>query len=367
MKIYISCNGFGFGHVRRCLCFANELKKNNLVIFSSWGLAADYIRKNGFRCYELPTIKKEKNKFTKFLKSIYFPIEIKPFLKQIKIEKRIIRIEKPDMVISDCNFAHVISSKMNIPNFYITNPLMNFSENKFIKKYFQKYLNFVLSSADKIIVSDFPSPHSISEPFKYFKKNFASKISYVGPLIGSLPEDYASKSKLKKKLKMKKICFISISDTKSSILENEVLFQLNKLSNLRDWFFLIESSKKDKLKYKNMRYVRYLDDINYFLKASDIVISDAEYSNVCDILAFSKKSILIPRSDNAEQKYLVDKLEKKNLCRKINFVEINKKLKNMILDVYDNKNMETSIKKFSRMYKKYNGIDNIINLINKEM
>ena len=315
MKIYISCNGLGLGHVGRTLVIAKYLKdRGDKVIFGTWGPGVKFARKEGFFCYKLPKVDwkdKQDGSFDLFGTILRTPLIIFGIICQLFWERNILKKEKPDIVISDGTSAHCISLVKGIPALSIDHQMDFPLKSKITSIIIREMHNISFKISKRGIVLDFKAPENIY-PYSISK---IKNITYTGPLIGSLWEEYDTQKEIKKKLKIeKRLCAIIISGPKNSpiALEKEIIKIENKLVKMKDWMFIIKVQNKYKNK-KNIRYVTWIDDVFELIKASDVVVSRAGYGSTCNNLAFFKKAILIPQPKQTEQETLAKHLKERKI------------------------------------------------------
>ena len=359
MKIYISCNGIGLGHVGRSLAFANKLRKRgDEVVFSSWSHAVDFAKKQGYKCYCLPNIEwyYRKDGSPNFEKTLFYsPLMIIKVLKLMNEEKKIIQKEKPAVIVSDNNFAHISAKKLKIPSIFLTHQITFKQRVKIIKKILTALQKINFLKADKICINDFESPNNIY-PLSVLRNN--KKGVYIGFLIRNEPPKQAVK-------KRGKLCFIFISGPNQSpyAFEKEILNIEKEFLKMKEWTFLIKTPSKIPDK-SNIKYVQWLDNMHEYLSKCNIFVSRSGYSTVCDILDYGKKSILIPQINQREQEIIAEHLNKKHLALALE----QKKMKNLpglIRQLNKNKEIEKNLEILSGVIKKNNGAENIINVIDK--
>ncbi|RLG14771.1 MAG: hypothetical protein DRN66_01170 [Candidatus Nanohalarchaeota archaeon] len=356
MKIYISCNGLGLGHVGRSLAFANMLKKRgDEVIFASWGPAVDFAKKEGYKCYRLPNIDwyDREDGSLDFAKTIlYSPAIIAKLLKLISKEKQIILKEKPSVIVSDNNFAHIAAKKINVLSIFLTHQITFRQAGKIFDKILCMLHKSNFSRVDKMCINDLEPPNSIY-PLSVLK---GKRGVYVGPLIRNEPPKQVRKGK-------KKLCFILISGPKQSpyAFEKEILKIEGEFLKMKEWDFIIKAPSKIPGK-SNIKYVQWLDDIYKYLSKCDVFVSRSGYSTVCDVLAYAKKSILIPQINQSEQEIIAEHLNKKHLAVALE----QKKMKNLpglIRQLRKDRQMEKNLETFSELIKKDSGAQNIVKVI----
>ncbi len=337
LKVYISCNGLGLGHVGRILSVANVLnKRGDKVIFGTWGPGVKFAQKEGFFCYELPTVDwkdRSDGSFDIAGTVARAPLILIGIARLFFREMSILKKERPDVVISDGSIGHCTGRILGIPSIYVDHQMDFPLSSRIIRRIVTQIHNFSVNMGQRVSVLDIEPPDNI---YPYSVTDI-KRVVYTGPLVGSVPRDYDSQKKIKEKLNVSgKLCVIMISGPKHSpfALEEKILSIEDELMKMKEWTFIIKAPREHDDK-QNIRYVRWIDDVYELIKASDVVVSRAGYTTICDILAFFKKSILIPQPKQVEQEALAKHMKEKGIARMILQDEL-EKLPELIKDTFNN-------------------------------
>ena len=337
LKVYISCNGLGLGHVGRMLSVANVLnKRGDKVIFGTWGPGVKFAQKEGFSCYELPAVDwkdRTDGSFDIAGTVARAPLILISMVRLFSREMSILKKERPDVVISDGSIGHCTGRSLGIPSMYVDHQMDFPLSSEIIRKIVTQIHNFSVKRGKRMVVLDFEPPDNI---YPYSVTDIKGVV-YTGPLVGSRPEEYGAQEELKKKLKVNnRLCVILISGPKHSpfALEEKILAIEDELMKIEEWMFIIKAPMEHENK-QNIRYVRWVDDVYELIKAADVVVSRSGYTTVCDILAFFKKSILIPQPKQVEQEALAEHLKDKGIVRMVLQDEL-EKLPELIKDTFNN-------------------------------
>ncbi|MCK5040263.1 MAG: hypothetical protein KAR87_04820 [Candidatus Aenigmarchaeota archaeon] len=356
MKVYISCNGLGLGHVGRSLAYANKLRdRGDEVVFASWGPAVKFAKGEGYRCYRLPAVDwydRDDGSLDFFRTVLYSPLILYRMLKLLKEERQIIEKEAPSVVVSDSNFGHIAAKKLGIPSIFLTHQITFRQGGKLLDKIFGFLHKSNFLKADKICINDLKYPDNIYSLSVLENE----KAICVGPLIRVNPGIQQKKNK-------KKMCFILVSGPKQSpyAFEKEILGVEDELHGMEDWEFVIKTPSEIEGK-GNIRYVRWLDSVHEYLCKCDVFVSRSGYSTVCDALAYARKSIFIPQINQREQEIIADYLDKKQMAVALEQGEM-KKLPGLIKESYENTKMQEKLDEFSSLIGKNKGAENIIRVI----
>jgi len=321
-KIYLAPCGMGLGHAARMLSAGLRLKSRFDVVYSTYGLAADFIEKFGFKVYREPPVHYsvfsdgEVDTKATILSGVG---NIANFLRQVQMEAENIASEKPNLIISDSRLSTLIASKLhNLRTLLVCNQLkveIPIKKITFLKSFFKKiseeYLAKILFTgwymADRILIPDLPPPYTIS---KYTIGNEAmnsKKVRFIGPLLMKWPENYPHKEAIKSRMGLsgKKVVLLSLS---GSLREREsmlyrVLETLKKCD--RNDIVIIASRGKvggrNVVKKDRTIIFDWIRDKYLFLKASDVVITHGGHTSILEAIVFGVPSINIPAKTHTER------------------------------------------------------------------
>jgi len=358
--IFITGGGTG-GHLFPAISIGEELKKKGFsIIFvgSKFGIEKAYFKKLNLSNYLL-NIKGIQR--TLSLKSIIinlgFPLKfIFSYIQSIII----IRKHKPLAIIGTGGYA---SGLPLLAGLHSKIPIMIQEQNS-IPGIITKSLH---KKAAKIFLGS-----------KYAKKILKnSNAIYTGNPIRETLE-ILNKKKCKENLlfdKQKKLIFIVGGSQGADAINNYILNSMN--------FFLENNYQvlwqtgnfsykkiKNEINNKNIKYLKFINNISEAYSAADIIISRAGAIAISEIAYFKKATIFIPlptSSDNHQQ-INAECLKEKEACIIINQEDFNKhKLEDSIKYLLSNNNaikkMENNIKKFAKPMASKDIANNIINLI----
>jgi len=173
MKLHVGACGIGYGHVGRDLPTATALRKEGWrVYFTTYGEAVNFALSFGFPVYEEPAVGYVTKKGEVTMKGtiLSFPWQLDAFFKQLVQEYKIIKAEKPDVVLSDSRLSTVLAAKLArkktvllIHELRVLTPIRNPSFKGFADALAYRFLSSFWSLADRVVVSDFPPKLTIAE------------------------------------------------------------------------------------------------------------------------------------------------------------------------------------------------------------
>ncbi len=157
-KILFFCSPIGLGHATRDLAIINQLELESCKVVSG-SSAIQFFEKNNIKAvdaYSPPNFEVQNGKLEKSLKWLWS--YYKYYKKCKEVSEQIISSEKPNLIISDEDFASIaVAQEREIPNIVITDIL----ETKFtsgfgamIEKKMNKTMHEMLQKADRVIIPE---------------------------------------------------------------------------------------------------------------------------------------------------------------------------------------------------------------------
>ena len=358
MKILISVCGEGFGHTTRCIAIGQAISKEHVVAYIAYGKSKEFIEKYNYKVFETCPEIKLAGKDGKFdIKRSIFNKEYHP-TKATLLEKDIIKRYNPDVVISDCKYSTIVASKLlKIPYYILTNqnyPITHKKE-KIVVYPVMKILNAINKSAKNVIIPDLPTPNTICQ---YNLKDIGN-LMYLGPLIRYDLKDYV----------------VERGDYILSIIGGfeyrfGILEELNKLAEEKNLKVKMvcgshEVAKKiNNKKSKTVEVIPMAKDIELLMKNSSFVVCHGGHSTLMEAISFGKPMITIPDLDHPEQENNTRKIQDLKCGIQLSHKKLND-LKYAIDEMNNNNIYFKNAEKLSEICKKYNGRENIKNIIDK--
>ena len=285
----------GLGHATRDIAIAQHLE-NISTLFVSGVSAADLFKKCGYSVKNVYT----PSQFNIQNGSLQSPLKwlwkYYNYYKDCKLaSSNIIKDEKPELVISDEDFASLtIAQEQKIPTVLITDIL----ETRFVRgigSLIEKRMNHsmkkIMKKCDVIIL-----PENGQD-----KEN----IRYVGPIVRATRY---TREDLREKFSFnKKTIVVSIGGTDAGkFLIQKILDVFPKLKDGVELVIVTEPSLKNEFA-KNIRNFGFVENLHEMIYAADLVISLAGKSTIDESKAYGTPGIFIPikghfeQEDNAKQ------------------------------------------------------------------
>ncbi|MCS4541769.1 MAG: UDP-N-acetylglucosamine--N-acetylmuramyl-(pentapeptide) pyrophosphoryl-undecaprenol N-acetylglucosamine transferase [Euryarchaeota archaeon] len=322
----------GLGHTSRCLTIASKLKQIDPKIeiyFLCKDEFVEIVRKEGFYVIESqkPIKFVERPGALDIDQTIKKVIKELPqtFFKSMLYEASILKKLKPQLVVSDSQFSIPIACRFRkIQCVIITNQptvkvfVSTFSlKEKAIEKSFNYSLKVLYNFSKLIFVPDFKGNYEIP-------KELDNKIIFIGPILKKLPSEVPSKEELRKKLHLsqKKVILVTVGGTTQGLKIIENAISAYKIG-IPAQMVINTGPNVDQAKLKQLNIPSevivkgYVPNLMEYIKASDIVVTQAGHTTLMEIAACGVPSIIIPPEKHAEQLGNAERIEKAGAGRVI--------------------------------------------------
>ena len=324
-----SSHEIGNGHLVRCIAIAQKLKKLtyniNFICSDFDGNQNKLIIKNNFK---LILIKNKKNKRISETKDSNQTIKKLSIFKSIQIlfvdhyylssnwEKKIKKFCNKLVVIDDLNYRkHYCDYYINF-NYY--------KKNNILKKNINKNSNLLLGHNYAIIRNELINLKKKCNKNKYLKKNIKNILIFTGSSDPSL---------------------ISMKILKK-ILELELRLNITLINNSSDNTFI--KLKKNYLKNKNIKFIKFSNKIQNLIVSSDLIICTTS-SIFLECCFFLKPTISIQTQKNQDN--IKEFIIKKNIS--------------LVIDYLRKKNLDNFKSSFKKLYYNYSFRKTIVKNMNK--
>lgn len=326
-KLYFSVSSEGLGHSSRVLAIAREFEKSEIII-GSYDYAYDKFIENGYNCAKLSQELKLIGKKGAFdvgktiIKNHAWALK---FNKLVNDEIKIIRESGASCVIADGRLAPVMAAeKLCLPCIVITNQSAFypfFKNDSALIRVFGKSFDWMmktwLSSTEEIMIPDFPPPYTICQPNLSNKFKVMKRTRFVGPMVAW---DADEVEPIEKPHPDKPYVIITLGGHayRKPILDH-ILEAAKKMPDIH--FDIFTSLNAEELT-DNVRILGMVNNISPYMKASDLVITQAGHSTAMELLTLGKKSIIIPDLKQIEQENNAKRMEELGVAKRIVYGEL---------------------------------------------
>lgn len=323
-KVYFSVSSEGLGHSSRILSIAKEFDKDEVVI-GTYNYALQRFKNYGYKAEELPQELKlvgAKGSFDVGKTIIKSQQAAWTFNNIINKEVNVIRENGASCVIADGRLAPVLAAdRLSLPCVVITNQSAFypfFEQNspliKLLGLSFDWVMKTWLSSAEEIMIPDFPPPNTVCLDNLSKNHKVMKRTRFVGPLVSFNPEEIEQKTKPGDNY---------IVVTLGGHAYRKPLFDnvIETARLLKDYNFDIFSTFRTEDMPENVRIFSSVSSIAPFLNAADLVITQAGHSTAMEVLTLGKPSVIIPDFRQPEQENNAKRMQDLNVSIKLEYKE----------------------------------------------
>jgi UDP-N-acetylglucosamine--N-acetylmuramyl-(pentapeptide) pyrophosphoryl-undecaprenol N-acetylglucosamine transferase len=309
-RIYFSVSSEGYGHSTRAMALARYFEHHEYLI-GSYGIALDRMRDLNFHVTPIPQelkIMGSKGGFDVTATILNSQNAVLKFNQHIQDEMDIMREYGVTLVVADGRIAPVIAAaRMDIPCLVLTNqsafypffardtPLV-----KVLGKSFEWLMKFWLSSAEDILVPDFPPPYSICLPNLSMKPKVKKRTRFLGPLAMFNPSDVIPVSIKEAAGKTLVVVSLGGHDYRQPLFD-AVLEVAEQFPSYH--FAILTTFTASKGIASNITLHHHINECAGFFKAAHIVITQAGHSSAMELLTLGKPCVVVPDSNQIEQEH----------------------------------------------------------------
>jgi UDP-N-acetylglucosamine--N-acetylmuramyl-(pentapeptide) pyrophosphoryl-undecaprenol N-acetylglucosamine transferase len=278
----------GLGHVTRDIAIVNNFKNISINFITGSG-AAKILKKLDYKVqdvYNPPSFIIENGTLKNPAKWLWNYYQYYRDCRNISEE--LIQKDKPDLVISDEDFASLtVAQNIKIPTVLVTDVFeTHFTKGiaSIIEKKMNKSMLEIIKKCDVVI---FPG-----------NGDEYDNIKMVGPIVR---ETNSTREELRKKFSFeKKIILISIGGTSAGLfLIEKALESISKINQELD--IVLVSGPAVNKKYENVKNLGFVDNLHELIFAADVIISLAGKSTIDEAKAYGTPAIFIPIKGHFEQ------------------------------------------------------------------
>jgi uncharacterized protein (TIGR00661 family) len=312
-RILICPLNWGLGHATRCIPVIRLLlEKNAEVIIAADGRPLELLKKE-FPQLEFIYLKGYNIQYPEkgsLILKIFFSVP-KIFFgiyKEHLSVKKIIRIKKIDVIISDNRFG---CWNKKIKSVFITHQLM--IKTPFAEKLIHRLNLYFIKKYDECWFPDFAGAENLSGDLSH-KYPLPKNTFFVGPLSrfnSLIAKEVRSKQSLDKIM-----VIISGPEPQRTIFEKLILEQTRQ-TNLKALIVCGKTELEQKKETAgNIEIVNHLkaDEMQNAILNAEIIIARSGYSTIMDLAMLGKKAIFIPTPGQTEQEYLGKYLMSKKIA-----------------------------------------------------
>ena len=282
----------GLGHASRDIAIASKLNVD--IAFVSGEGAARLISDYGFKVKDLYRHEGfDVDDQGELKHTLRWLMNYWSYFKKCKaIAEKIVRESKPELIVSDEDFASIaVAQELRIPNVIITDILQtSFTKGSFslIEKRMNKVMQRMIDNSNLVIIPAEGNDHD--------------NIAYVGPIVRDVDSD---RQVLRKKFGFdEKTILVSVGGTNSGrFLISKAVETFTKIKDVLGAEMVVVSgpSLSMDVRQEGVRYVSYVSNLHEMVYACDLLISLAGRSTIDEAMAYGTPAIFIPIKNHFEQ------------------------------------------------------------------
>ncbi|OYT53546.1 MAG: glycosyltransferase [Candidatus Altiarchaeales archaeon ex4484_2] len=327
MKALIFMCGEGLGHTSRCLAIGKTLIDSGIkTLFCAYGYSKKHVEESGYNAIEIPSEIKLVGKAGSLdmRESIEETLKHADPLAYPKV-MGLIKKEQPDVILSDGYFTAAIAAEIQRKKFiFILNQTntSNFFKNRgldisIIGNLATLFADTVHKYVDRIIIPDFPPPHTICARNAELNSEIVDKVVYSGPLVRKTFSEVREADVDKPHI----FCSIGGFGYRKGLLSNIIKAAKD---TPKTHYTLVggPNVNPDSFKEKipdNVSLLGYVNNPFPYIKASDVVMATGGHSTLMECLSFGKPVLSFPDLFHSEQQNNAQRLEELRLGRKLSY------------------------------------------------
>jgi len=361
-KIYFSVCGEGYGHSSRDMAIAKALEDSGAqVLMGGYGYVLDRMKKS-FKAVEVMREIEMTGNGGSFDMKVTILKSSKPALDFSKIvaeEKKIMESFGATCAIADGRSAAIVAAfHLGIPCIVIANQTSIapfFAKHnlflRFIGKQIEMSLSAGISLADDVIIPDFPPPDTICLGTLGWQKHIKKKETFVGPVVSSefINHRKGGASDIKNPFVL---TILGGHAFRLPIFEG-IIKAAEKFPEMN---FLIFTKFKSASYPKNVIVREFADDISQYMRATELIITQAGHSTAMEILSLGKPALIIPDKGQAEQEQNARRMKELGVAETLDYSNLSpENIYEKIGALLREKKYKESAKKYSAMARKMNG------------
>ncbi|MBU4246636.1 MAG: UDP-N-acetylglucosamine--N-acetylmuramyl-(pentapeptide) pyrophosphoryl-undecaprenol N-acetylglucosamine transferase [Nanoarchaeota archaeon] len=361
-KIYFSVCGEGYGHSSRDMAIAKALEDAGAqVLMGGYGYVLDRMKKS-FKTVEIKREFEMTGNNGSFDMKATILKSSKPalgFSKIVAEEKKNMGVFGATCAVADGRSAAilaafqigipcvVIANQTSLESFFMKdNPVM-----RIIGKNAEFSLSAGISIADVVLIPDFPPPDTVCLGTLGWMKHIKKKEIFTGPVVFSefMKPGKGGAPDITRPFVL---TILGGHAFRLPIFEGilEIAPKFPKVT-----FLIFTKFKSDKIP-KNVVVREFADDISEYMRAAELIITQAGHSTAMEILALGKPALIIPDKGQAEQGSNAERMKALGVAETLDYSHLGaQNLFRKISMLLRGKKYKENAAKYSKIARKMNG------------
>ncbi|MCX9013090.1 MAG: glycosyltransferase [Candidatus Methanoperedens sp.] len=321
-RIYFSVCGEGYGHSSRDMAIAKELTGAGTdILMGSYGYVLDRLSRS-FNAVETEREFEMVGNHGSFdLKATISRSSSTAFhfSRIISQERKAMEDFNATCVVADGRSAAVFAAfKLGIPCIIISNQtsvMPFFNDCTFFLRLIGKPVEFTVKTmtalAEEVLVPDFPPPHTVCLDTLSKSPHTMKKQRFIGPVV-SLNHDCQAPPDIEHPFVLTLLGGHSFR-----------LPIFNGILDIADRFpdmdFVIFTKFKSDTVPENVRVMEFAEDISAYMRAAELIITQAGHSTAMEILTLGKPALIIPDKGQIEQERNAGRMKELGVCDTLDY------------------------------------------------
>ena len=308
-RVYMSISSEGYGHSTRAIAIAQQLQRlgDNPVLIGTYGYAFDRVEQFGLPCVQVPQEIKfvgEQGCFD--MGKTLFENQSRAFAfnQMVQFEVDIIKHYNISLVVADGRLAPVLAAaRLDIPCVVLTNQSAFYpffaKDSPFLQVIghsFEWVMKFFLSSAEEILIPDFPPPHTVCLPNLSTNYQVKKRTRFVGPLLTFNPDSVVPMERTNPQAPLVVASLGGHSYRRP--LFDALMHVARQSPEVQFW---VMTPFEMALVPPNVRLFTDVMDAASLFKAADLVITQGGHSTAMELLSLGVPSLVVPDLHQIEQ------------------------------------------------------------------
>lgn len=358
-KIYFSISSEGYGHSSRAIAIASELDRKNYII-GTYDYALERLKNKNIPCHKISQELKfvgHDGAFDVAKTIVQNQGWVVKFNKMVDEEVDIIKKSGATCVVADGRMIPVMAAdRLKLPCITITNQSAFYpffqQDNLLVKLLgvsFDTWMGMYLCSTEEILIPDFEPPYTICLPNLSHNKKIMKRTRFVGPLVNFNADEVIPVPK--------DIDKPHILVSLGGHAYRKPLFEciIKVAEKLPEYQFQLFTFFEAENVPSNVKIMGMLPDISGYLKACDMVITQAGHSTAMEVLSMGKPSVIVPDLNQIEQENNASRMAQLQLSEVISYDKLNVDLMyESIQKVMKNEKYKKNAELFATMSKDMN-------------
>lgn len=359
------------GHSSRALAIIREFSPDEILV-GSYNYAYERIEASGYPCVKLSQELKLIGKKGTFdvgktiMKNHSWALGFNQLVNQ---EINVIKESGASCVVADGRLVPVIAAdKLGLPCVVITNQSAFypfFAKDSALVRVFGKSFDWImktwLSSAEEILIPDFPPPYTVCLPNLSHNFKVMKRTRFVGPLVRW---DRNEIKPIERMNKSRPYVIVTLGghSYRRPLLDN-VIEAAKYLPEID--FDIFTTFEVDNYP-DNVKIIGTVPNIAEYIKAADLVITQAGHSTAMELLTLGKPSIIVPDQRQTEQENNASKMAEFGVAVEIGYNELSVyKLSECIKKILNESKYTENAEKFAVMATEIQGRKKTAEVLNE--